>query len=321
MVASVDQKSFLALPPGRHQIRLAARGVGFDAWVWRGEGDGPVVVVNGATHGDEYEGPTVLRRWARTWRPRRLRGAVVLIPVLNEGAFLAGLRCDPADDANLARAFPGSPRGTVTARLAHLFDTRVLAQATHYVDLHSAGRAYGLLPWTGYVTLAGPGNGVQRAMAACFDDFWCWEGPYLPGRTLSSAHDRGVPAIYVECQGRGGLRAADLRALDRGLRRLLVVLGSVTGRVPRPRRQLLRVTRDLDEAHLQVHHLSPADGLFAPSVAVGRRVRKGQGIGWLDTVPGGGRHEVRAEGSGRVVMLRHQPSVRRGEALCTLAPI
>src|SRR6195952_1250206 len=46
------------LPEGFHQRRIARDGVGFEAYIWRGA-PGPVLLVNGATHGDEYEGPTL----------------------------------------------------------------------------------------------------------------------------------------------------------------------------------------------------------------------------------------------------------------------
>lgn len=315
---SVDLKR---LPPGFHQRRIATRGVGFELFIWRG-GDGPVLVLNGATHGDEYEGPTLLRHWAEHWRPPALSGTVVMIPVLNEAAYYAGLRSAPADDVNLARAFPGKTRGSITQRLAHLFDTQVLAQATHYVDLHSAGRAYELLPWTGFISHQAPINRTQRTMAACFDAFWCWAGPFLPGRTLSAAYHRKIPAIYVECRGAGQVDPRDLRALDRGLHHLLGALGCIRPQRPAKRRaQLLRTTRDVDEAHLQIHHPAPHDGLFVPSVKVGARVRRGAQIGLVYPLAKRGSHTIFAERHGRIVMLRIQRSVRAGDALCTLAPI
>jgi predicted deacylase len=311
------------LKPGFHRHRFTARGVGFEAFIWRGLQPGPVLLVNGATHGDEYEGPTLLRQWAETWRPTNLRGTVILVPVLNEGAFLAGARCDPADGRNLAREFPGRANGSVTQRLAHLFDTQLLAQATHYADLHSAGHAYELLPWSGYITRPDAGDRVQRAMAACFDSFWCWAGPFLPGRTLSAAYDRGIPAIYVECQGKGGVETEDLRALERGLNALLRQVGNLP--VPRAglklRRQRLRITKDTEEAHLQVHHPAPHAGLFVPTAMLGAWVKRGQGIGRVQRLDTTQSTIVRATSTGRVVMHRRQRSVLAGDALYTLAPV
>ena len=302
--------------------RFEARRVGFAAYIWRGATDGPVLLINGATHGDEYEGPTLLRQWVESWRPKNLKGTVIMVPVLNEGAFYAGLRSNPVDDVNLARAFPGDARGSVTAQLAHLFDTQLLAQSTHYVDLHSAGRAYELLPWTGYITHAKLINRTQRQMAACFDAFWCWAGPFLPGRTLSAAHTRKIPSIYVECRGRGDIDPRDLVALNRGLKHLLSAVGSISTKRPaKLRSQTLRTTKDADEAHLQIHHPAPQDGLFVPARRVGARVRRGELIGTLWALDRTGANAVKAERSGRIVMLRIQRSVRLGDALCTLAPI
>src|SRR5665213_149472 len=169
------------LPAGFHRRRWARDGVGFEAFIWRGS-PRPVLLVNGATHGDEYEGPTLLRKWVGSWKPRALRGTVVFVPVLNEPAFFAGQRCNPADGANLARSFPGRRRGNPTEKLAALFDTQLLAQATHYIDLHSGGAPYHLLPWAGYISgMGGEIERIQREMTACFDRFWCWAGGYLPG--------------------------------------------------------------------------------------------------------------------------------------------
>ena len=300
--------------------------MGFTAFIWSG---GPsalgttrsTLLVNGATHGDEYEGPTLLRQWAQNWRPKLLQGTVVMVPVLNEVAFYAGARCRPDDQANLARSFPGRRNGTPTQRLALLFEEQLMAQCTHYADLHSAGAANELDSWAGYIHGVTPAvDRTQKRMAACFDRFWCWAGPFLPGRTLSAAAERRIPAIYTECRGAGDIARADLAALDLGLRRLLLLLGLVPGKLPRLRAQRIRITRSVRETHLQVHHLAPDDGLFVPQVRLRERIRRGQPIGEVLGLDGTAAI-VRAEESGRVVMRRLQRSVRRGDALAVIAPV
>jgi len=308
------------LRPGFHHRRVERDGVGFEAFAWRG-GPGPTLLVNGATHGDEYEGPTLLRRWVEKWKPRGLRGTVVMIPVLNETAFFAAQRCSPVDGLNLARVFPGSRKGKPTQRLACLFDEQFLAQVSHYIDLHSAGATYELLPWGGYGTsVAKPVERTQRGMTACFDRFWNWSGPALPGRTLSAARDRGIPAIYTECRGAGSVHPDDLAAIDSGLRNVIIYLGLVKGKLPRLRKQKSRITRDAKETHLQVHHLAPHAGIFFPQAKLGQKVRKGEVIGQLYAL-NGKTTEMYAEGNGRIVLHRRQRSVSKGDALATLAPI
>ncbi len=306
--------------PGFHRRRLERDGVGFDLFIWRG-GPGPVLLVNGATHGDEYEGPTLLSRWVRDWRPKRLAGAVVMVPVLNEPAFFAGQRCNPDDRANLARSFPGKRRGNPTERLAALFDQQVLAQATHYADLHSAGAAYELKPWSGHVSgIGGKVERTQREMSACFDHFWCWAGPYLPGRTLSAACLRGIPGTYVECRGCGDVDGGDLRAIDEGLRSLIGLLGITAGPRRRLRPQFTRISRNADDTHLQLHHPSPHDGLYIPLAPINRKVRRGAILGRVLSLDGKKETDVPAIRGGRVVMIRRQRSVRKGDALAVVVP-
>src|SRR5262245_49568310 len=79
------------LDPGFHTRRIQPKkdGPGFHAFVWRGVQPGPALLVNGGTHGDEYEGPVLLAQMVQSWRPRHLRGTLIAVPVLNEDAFLA----------------------------------------------------------------------------------------------------------------------------------------------------------------------------------------------------------------------------------------
>ena len=314
------QVDLARLARGRHRFRLERGGVGFEVFVWRGE-PGPVLLVNGGTHGDEYEGPALLLDWARTWRPRALRGALVLVPVLNEAAFAAGQRRSPRDGLDLARIFPGRAGGKPSERLARLFDQELLAQATHYLDLHSAGAAYELLPWVAYSTNVPPAlERIQRDMASCFDRYWRWGGPLLPGRTLSAARDRGIAAITTECRGAGGIHAADLAALDLGLRRLLAHLGCHGERLPARRRQRVLVSRAGRDMLLQEQNLAPSDGFFFPRVRVGEVVRRGQVMGEVAAL-GGGSAPVRAARAGRIINLRRRRSVARGDSLATTAPV
>lgn len=317
-----DSPDWTTLPAGRHAVRFGDAEVGFDAWIWRGRQPGPTLVLNGATHGDEYEGPAVLRCWTDAEPPANLRGTVGLIPVLNEAAFAADQRCHPDDGGNLARAFPGDAEGSPTARLAHLFDTQVLAHATHYVDLHSGGHALEIHPWVGYISGGDAAvEATQRAMAACFDDLWCWSGPFLPGRTLSAAYARKVAAIYTESRGAGGLREDDLVALDQGLQNLLIEIGCLDGSVGPLAPQPCYHSTDAEETHLQVHHPAPHAGAFAANVSLGATVKAGEPLGTVTADATGMPTPVLAENAGTVVLRCHHPSVQAGDALFVVVPL
>ncbi len=65
--------------------------------VYRGINDGPVLWLNGATHGDEPEGPFSIFKALKQIDVQKLSGTVVAVPVLNVMAFTAGTRGDPLD--------------------------------------------------------------------------------------------------------------------------------------------------------------------------------------------------------------------------------
>jgi predicted deacylase len=322
-----DMKSRLGKPlwaglkPGLHRQRVGTRPA-FTAYVLQGSKPGPVALINGATHGDEYEGPTVLRELADQLNPHALRGTLVLVPVLHEDAFFAGTRCHPQDGSNLARVFPGKPNGNGAERVADLFLKRALAHADYYLDLHSGGVVFDLLPWCGYMITGRPEiDRVQAEICACFDDYWCWASLYLPGRTLSSAADAGVPAIYTESLGGGGVADSDRRALHRGIRNFLIRFGFLPGRLPRLRRVPVRVAADDKEAHIQTHHPAPAAGLFIRSVEPGDVVRAGTPLGTIHRLDRAAAVVVRAGHGGTVVSLRRKRSVEVDDAIATVVSL
>ena len=58
-------------------------------WVAK-NGSGPTILMTGAVHGDEYEGPIVLHRLARELDPSRINGRLIIIPALNLPALGSG---------------------------------------------------------------------------------------------------------------------------------------------------------------------------------------------------------------------------------------
>ncbi len=306
---------------GYHQLRIGPEKGGFQAFVWKGE-PGPVALLNGGTHGDEYEGPTMLTNLAATWRPENLRGTVVAIPVLNEPAFFAGTRCHPQDGANLARVFPGNPAGSPCEKLADLFLNSVLRYADYYLDFHSGGVVYELYPWVGYMRSENAAlDKTQARIAACFDSYWCWGSPYIEGRTLSAAFDLGIPAIYTESMGCGGVRSEDLSAIHNGLFNFLRTFDFISEPSPTLNKQPTYLSSDAKEAHLQVHHPSPIQGIFIPQVSLGDVIEKGDRIGNVYSLAGDSCISINAEEQGKLVLLSRKRSVTEGHALATVVPV
>ena len=139
-------------------------------------GDGPVVLIIGGTHGDEFEGPAAIMRLAQKLAPDALSGQVILIPALCAPALAAASRVSPLDGANLNRAFPGDPDGGPTAMLAHFVETVLMPRCDAVIDLHSGGMAAFFQP----CALA-----TRTADASLY------------GRNLDLARAFGLPLIWV----------------------------------------------------------------------------------------------------------------------------
>lgn len=104
--------------------------------VVHGKFEGPRMWVDAAIHGDEINGVEIVRELFEKLDPQTLRGTVLAVPIVNVFGFLYESRYLP-DRRDLNRSFPGSPTGSLAARLADLFMTEIVDQCTHGIDLHT----------------------------------------------------------------------------------------------------------------------------------------------------------------------------------------
>ena len=94
-----------------------------------GRREGPVLFVSAAIHGDELNGVEVIRRLLKRTKLTAIRGTLLAVPVVNVHGFLDLSRYLP-DRRDLNRSFPGSSKGSIAARVAHVFITEVVDKAT-----------------------------------------------------------------------------------------------------------------------------------------------------------------------------------------------
>ncbi|MEM6562644.1 MAG: succinylglutamate desuccinylase/aspartoacylase family protein, partial [Planctomycetota bacterium] len=112
------------------EIRLPLR-------VVRAKEPGPTVLVTAALHGDEINGTGVVHDLMFARRPELTRGTLVLVPVVDIFGFESQSRYMP-DRRDLNRCFPGSPGGSLSARVADSIFTELVMKADFVLDLHSA---------------------------------------------------------------------------------------------------------------------------------------------------------------------------------------
>ncbi len=252
-------------------------------------GSGPTVVLTGANHGDEYEGPLGLLRLIRGLDLSRLNGRLIVVPALNYPAFLAARRVSPIDQINLNRTFPGRRNGTVTEMIAHYVETVLLRMADYAIDFHSGGGSLNYLP-----TLLAPRSDdpaqrekLDRLVAA----FGAPRVLFIDGGRAMSGEDRvigaaaarnGVFFLTGEFGGGASVNLDGLAVVNRGLAGVLDAIGVLKPAAPlAPCPPSRRLVVD-GPGH---YAFAPCNGLFEPAFRLGDEIAAGQLAGVIhDTV-------------------------------------
>jgi predicted deacylase len=290
---------------------------------FKGDRDGPRLLVTGGVHGDEFEPILAIRRLIQLFREENplLGGRVTFIPVVNEAAFNRGHRCAAEDGLDLARTCPGRADGSHTEQVAFALSEQI-RQADAYIDLHTGGTELSVYPLTGYSLVADPVIlERQRHMARDFNLPVIWgTSANLEGRSLSVARDAGVPAIYAEYLGSATVCEAGIEAYFEGVLNVMAGLGMLRRTAPASR--LIRIVEDdrPGSGHMQVCHPAPIAGSFETHFIPGDPVTKGQVIGRVLDLIGDIAAPVTAEENGRLIVLRTFPRVRTGDSVAVILP-
>jgi predicted deacylase len=287
---------------------------------------GPNLLVLGGVHGDEVGGILAAGRVASTAWPL-VRGRLTVVPITHEAAYSADARVSPLDGGNLARSFPGALGGTPTEALAWLVGHRLIAEADALIDLHTSNAATDMPLFVGCLDDGSPSSMEAVRLARGFGLKLLWTHPSLgPGRTLTVAQERGIPALYVESPVGGVLDDGFVDAYVAGVRSVLEGLGLLetddgaggrgAGTRPRPEPELwLHGNGDTD-----TFSSTGTAGLFDRSVALLDPVRRGQVVGRVLDPLGTVLEEVRAPATGFVTTLQRSARVERGQPVVAVTP-
>jgi hypothetical protein len=277
--------------------------------VVHGREDGPTVWVDAAIHGDEAVGVEVVRQVVAGLDPKTLRGTLIAVPIVNVLGFSVGDRYLP-DRRDLNRSFPGSPRGSLAARIAHLFMTEVVDQCEVGIDLHTGSDRRTNLPQV-RADLEDPRT---RSLAEAFAAPVMLNSRLRDGSLRHAARERGATVLLYEA---GEAWRMDRWAVDAGVlgvRRVLAALGMtdpVAEDPPPPSAVSFRSgwvrARGTGMLHLEV--------------ALGDRVLRGARLGGLFDSLGRRVRLVHADRSGIVVGRTEAPLVNSGDAVVHIAEV
>ncbi|MEZ5566721.1 MAG: succinylglutamate desuccinylase/aspartoacylase family protein [Gammaproteobacteria bacterium] len=201
------------IPAGTSRRLIWASGQSFDGTsgdspvlVVNGVGDGPTLCLTGAVHGDELNGIEIIRRVIQDLDPRRVKGAVVGIPIVNLQGFRRGSRYLP-DRRDLNRYFPGNPTGSSASRIAASLFNGIILHCDGLVDIHT-----GSLSRTNVPQLrADLRNPKVREFASGLGALMVLHSAGTVGTLRRATTDAGIPAVTLEAGEPGRLQSAQVR--------------------------------------------------------------------------------------------------------------
>nr|WP_239032259.1 succinylglutamate desuccinylase/aspartoacylase family protein [Pseudoalteromonas sp. MMG022] len=268
---------------------------------------GPVVLVCAAIHGDELNGVEVVRQLLGKIDVRELKGTIIAVPVVNVFGFVQKSRYLP-DRRDLNRCFPGSERGSLGARMAHMFFSQVASLCTHIIDLHTGAIHRSNLPQV-RADLSCP---ETAEIAHAFGTPVVIDATLRNGSLRSEASSRGIPVVTYEAGE--ALRfdplaiAGGLQGVENVLKKLKMLKGRRRKKGPEP---VIAASTSWIRAEV--------DGIVRAQVNLGARVTKGQVLAYIDNPLGSNELALKAPRSGIVIGQQTLPLVNEGDAVFHLA--
>ncbi len=262
---------------------------------------GPVLCLTAAIHGDELNGIEMVRRVMHDMVPEKLAGSIIGVPIVNVQGFRRASRYLP-DRRDLNRYFPGNPRGSAAARIAHSFFTQIVMHCDALIDLHTGSQERSNLPQIradlrdpDVVTITQGLGGMVVLHSTPAD-----------GTLRSAATRAGIPTVTLEAGGPSELEASVVKQGVTGIETLISTLSMQKRR---------SIWGDPEPVYYRSTWVrADSGGILFADVSLGSSVRKGDLLGTITDPVSKARTELRAPYSGRVLGMARNQVVMPGNA-------
>ena len=268
---------------------------------------GPVLFVSAAVHGDELNGVEVIRRLLRLKALRSLRGTLLAVPIVNVHGFLDQSRYLP-DRRDLNRSFPGSAKGSIASRLAHLFINEIMSKADYGIDLHTGAINRSNLPQI----RANLDDAETLDIAMAFGAPVVIDSNIRDGSLRACASERGMPMLIYEA---GEALRFDETCIRAGLRGALNVMRHI-GMLPK-KKTLKHVTPVVARSTQWVR--AGTSGIVNAKARLGSTIANGQRLATISSPLGDEQEDVIAPFDGIVIGRSNLPLAHEGDALFNLS--
>lgn len=272
---------------------------------------GPRLFISAAIHGDELNGVEIVRRLLSMNSVKRLKGTLIVIPIVNIFGIVQHSRYLP-DRRDLNRSFPGSSRGSLAARLAHIFIQEIVKQCDYGIDLHTGAIHRSNLPQV----RANLDDEETKALADVFSVPVILNSNLRDGSLRQAAGEHGVKVLLYEA---GEALRFDELSIQAGVSGILSVMRKLAMLSPSKSKRKLQepfVARSSSWERAQ------ESGVLRSIAKLGARIKKGDLLGVISDPSDmlePSELEVRAQFDGIIIGKSNIPLVIEGDAIFHIA--
>lgn len=277
--------------------------------VIHGRRPGPRLFVSAAIHGDEINGIEIIRRLLHSKALKSLKGTLIAVPVVNVYGFLNKTRYLP-DRRDLNRSFPGSERGSLSSRLAHVFIEEIVSHCTHGIDLHTAAIGRTNLP---QIRATLQGDEELERMAFAFRAPVILNSTTRENTLRSATKQYNIPTLLYEA---GEALRFDEIPIRAGVKGILAVMRELN-MLPASKVRNTRYNPVVSTRSRWVR--APQSGIFRSVIPMGQTLKEGDVLGHVSDPFGDSEETIYATLSGILVGRSTLPLVLEGEALFHIA--
>ncbi len=272
------------------------------AHVFRSRVEGPTLLILGGVHGDEINGVEIVRRAVKAGYFKRLKvGNVIAVPLLNIYGFINFSR-DLPDGKDVNRSFPGSIRGSLASKVAHMLNKHILPLADYCIDFHTGGRSIHNFPQV----RVSPNDARSMLFAKEFNAPFIIESKMIPNSLRKECFRRNIPVLVFE--GGESLRLDNYSIQEgiNGIKRVMKAKGMIDEDIP-------------SQKSIHIKHSkwvrASQSGLFITYKKSGDFVEKGEVLGHLTDPYGEKESRIRSAYKGVIYGHNNIPILNMGDAL------
>lgn len=270
---------------------------------------GHTLWLSGAIHGDELNGVEIIAKVLGRIDPRKLRGTIIAVSIVNVFGFIEQSRYLP-DRRDLNRSFPGSENGSLASRLANLFMREIVEKSDYGIDLHTAAVHRINLPQI----RANLEDKTTYHCAQAFGAPLMMHSSTRDGSLRHAATKKGIPVLLYEA---GEALRLNSLAIKVGISGIFGVLKHLEMYED----ELVPSIGASLQAKKSKWIRASCGGLFHLLVNLGDRVTKKQELGYITNAFGERRVPIRATIEGIVISHIQNPLVNQGDGIVHLAII